>query len=68
MEERNRYRQPQINVVVCSEGEDPVVSGIKHVIQKTICYMPHERLTAEELLDQLTQLKEAPCYEGVEVQ
>ena len=57
MEERNRFRQPQINVVVCREGEDPITSGIKHVIQKMICYMPHERLTAQELLEQLTQLK-----------
>ena len=57
MEERNRFRQPQINVVVFQDGEDPIVSRIKQVIQGAICYMPHDRLTAQQLFDELSQLK-----------
>ena len=53
---RQKFRQPGVELVVSSPGDDRVAKGIKDAIRGATFVSPQGRLTAVQVLTQLQQV------------
>ena len=49
MYQRDINKQTQLNVIVLKPSDDEKTKKIKELIQKMVCYVPHERAKAQDL-------------------
>ena len=57
MSTRKRFNAPEVKVVLDSQDDDTVTKLIKGVIKEAIIVDPTKRLTAEEVLKKLNEVR-----------
>ncbi len=57
MNTRKKYKAPDVKVVVVSEDDDPITKLIKEVIRGAVAVDPKQRLTAQDVLQKLKEVK-----------